>query len=1131
MKHYFFFIYFLLFGYNISAQNIDKMSLKQVDSLAWALKKSGKYSEALVYAQKNATRAASKYGKQDTTYAYYLNTLGFMSIFANKYDLGISLLNQELEILGKAWGKESLRYVKKLMILGSNYEYIQQFSEAEKIYLESKIFLEKIPNGTKDIFYPHLLTCLGLVCGYSGRFDLAEKYYLESLKHYELIAGKTSHHYLSCLYNIGGLYTRMGKLEKAEKTYQDVLVEKAKIMPKDTIPYLMNVYSLASLYTKMAKYRLAEKTFLDLIASYKKIKKESTTEYHNVLDALGELYFEIGRYDEGEAILLENKALNIQYRGKENKYHIATTTLLANIYYRQERYDETETLYLECKDLSAKLFGAQHSFRDVHTHNLALLYTKTGRYTDAEKLYLESIEGLEKEGITDNYAQALHNLASCYYVQKKNPEQTEALFKKALAVREKLSGKNHYKYAETIDGLAALYKDKDNYDLAEAYFLQSLDIYSKIFNPQQPEVISELNDVGDFYKTKGDTATALRYIFKSIANNCQKDSISTNINEDWYKTLLGYEYAHYKSLSGSLKLLTALHANNTQKNIISRLALQILQKAQHEFNSEGDKFRQLEETSYWSAKAVKSSLELWETEKAPVLLANAFEAVELNKAVLLSSSIQADQAYHFGGLPDSLASLEQYYRAQLDEKKARLLQTTSDSVKQILYSEISEMNLRIDQFQKNISKKYPKYTELKKQRNTATINEIQAVLDDKTTILEYAITDSLVYLFYITKSTFNTKVLTTDRKELGRKVQDLRKSLSDYAFINKEPENAYILFSASAHWFYKTLVAPALSQKEGKLLIITDGELGHIPFEVFLQKPAPQNSREYTSLAYLLNDFSIQYNYSASLFKESQTNSEARINNGKLLAMAAEYGGDSIPTNRAAHLKRLRKALNPIPATLAEVENLEKAAFLGDFHLGKEANEALFKTKANEYSIIHLAMHGLLDKKNPILSSLAFTENGDSLNDNFLQAYEISNMELNADLVVLSACETGYGKFQQGEGVISLARSFMYAGVPALVVSLWAVNDASTSQLMQNFYTNLGTGMDKSEALRQAKLVYLKNAKGIAAHPAFWSPFVLLGDASPVALKTKGGWFWWMIGGVVLALGVGGVAMQNKKNK
>jgi CHAT domain-containing protein len=147
---------------------------------------------------------------------------------------------------------------------------------------------------------------------------------------------------------------------------------------------------------------------------------------------------------------------------------------------------------------------------------------------------------------------------------------------------------------------------------------------------------------------------------------------------------------------------------------------------------------------------------------------------------------------------------------------------------------------------------------------------------------------------------------------------------------------------------------------------------------------------------------------------------------------------------------------------------------------------------------------------------MAFTEDGDTLEDNFLYGYEIAQMDLNAKLVVLSACETGYGKFDQGEGVMSLARSFMYAGVSSAVVSLWQVNDASTSILMQLFYQNLNQGYTKAMALAMAKRSYMQRATGTAAHPAYWAAFVCIGDDSPL-VNTSVNWYWW-IGGSILLL-------------
>jgi CHAT domain-containing protein len=257
-------------------------------------------------------------------------------------------------------------------------------------------------------------------------------------------------------------------------------------------------------------------------------------------------------------------------------------------------------------------------------------------------------------------------------------------------------------------------------------------------------------------------------------------------------------------------------------------------------------------------------------------------------------------------------------------------------------------------------------------------------------------------------------------------------------------------------------------------------------------------------------------------------------NNGQIFGIAANYASkldNNKQSLRSSTYQNLRNVLSPLPAARQDVATLSKN-FSGYFAFDSLASEQEFKAKAGKFSIIHLAMHGLLDKKNPLLSSLAFTEDGDRVENNFLQAYEISKMKLNADLVVLSACETGFGKFEKGNGTASLARSFMYAGVPSLVVSLWQVNDASTSAIMQLFYKNLAKDMNKAAALRQAKLDYMASVNNpTAAHPAFWAAFVLIGDERPIAIATKGSrTMWYIVGSIGLLAIIGGIfALRRRK--
>ena len=167
----------------------------------------------------------------------------------------------------------------------------------------------------------------------------------------------------------------------------------------------------------------------------------------------------------------------------------------------------------------------------------------------------------------------------------------------------------------------------------------------------------------------------------------------------------------------------------------------------------------------------------------------------------------------------------------------------------------------------------------------------------------------------------------------------------------------------------------------------------------------------------------------------------------------------------------------------------------GDLVSGLQATEAYFKSIASDYQIVHLATHGIIDPLDPENSELLFAPSKDSINDGHLKLSEIYNLRLNSDMVVLSACETGVGKFQRGEGSMSLSRAFFYSGVPSVVMSRWALADESTSKVITGFFKNILDGHEKDLALRDAQLSYLKSdLNDLKTHPFFWSALVVMGS-------------------------------------
>jgi CHAT domain-containing protein len=322
----------------------------------------------------------------------------------------------------------------------------------------------------------------------------------------------------------------------------------------------------------------------------------------------------------------------------------------------------------------------------------------------------------------------------------------------------------------------------------------------------------------------------------------------------------------------------------------------------------------------------------------------------------------------------------------------------------------------------------------------------------------------------------------------------------------KQPEEYFEKYKNSALKLYNLWIKPYLSPKDkgNRLVLINDGTLSYLPFEALLTTEVNTKNPNYKSLPYLLNDYTINYDYSAELWLRHQQ--VKKQINGKIYAMAPTYSKKVVDSDSFLNRYRtgkeinLRSGIGELPGAEKEIKIL-KNRYDGFYPKKINASEKAWKKNASEYGILHFAMHGLIDEKEPEYSSLVFAEDGNKEEDNFLYAYEIKQTKLNASMVVLSACETGAGKYQRGEGVLSIGRGFMYAGVPSVVMTLWKLNDQSASELIGNFYKNLEQGQQKDKALQQAKIKYLETSNNIAAHPALWACFIQLGDYSAIKIE------------------------------
>ncbi len=222
----------------------------------------------------------------------------------------------------------------------------------------------------------------------------------------------------------------------------------------------------------------------------------------------------------------------------------------------------------------------------------------------------------------------------------------------------------------------------------------------------------------------------------------------------------------------------------------------------------------------------------------------------------------------------------------------------------------------------------------------------------------------------------------------------------------------------------------------------------------------------------------------------------------------------------------VRDGFFELPGAKSEVTRISELTN-GKTFVGNEATKANFKRFSGDYKILHLAMHTLLENQNPLFSKLIFSETPNDSISPYLTISELYNLQTNADLAVLSACNTGYGKVLPGEGVLSLSQAFTASGCPATLMSLWKVPDVETAELMLDFYKNLSDGNSKSEALAKSKRNYLANLENDRlAHPYFWAGFVVSGNDLPIEKESKNWWIW----GIGFVVGLGGfLVWRNRK--
>lgn len=722
-----------------------------------------------------------------------------------------------------------------------------------------------------------------------------------------------------------------------------------------------------------------------------------------------------------------------------------------------------------------KLYGAGHEKLAASYNDLGLVSTDQDEALETYEKALSIYQKVYGEN-HQKVAQAKANIGIIY----RNMElfgDAQNNFSEALKIWQALHRGGHPNEGFIYTNLGRTFQLMENIDDARAYYEKALAVYQKHYGTKHPETARTLNLIGNIHNIKGEFEQALSYYQKALianANGFDSEDLEANPAADQYfnaNTLLNTLF--YKA-----QALEDLHHNLTLKFKDVKLSLTTLQIA----DTLVDKIRQISTNEVDKLELGEIASQVYENgvrlcyymgdvavKKDPYYKLSFYFAEKSKSAVLLEAISDAS-AKSFANIPDAKLTEETDLKAEIAYYEQKLAQKASEADEVKYKQKLFDLKQQYTEFIAVLEKNYPQYFNLKYNVPIPTVEQLQQTLDDNTAIISYFIADrsKRLYVYQVTNSKFSADNVTqTD--DFNRYLSGLRNSL----YFTEDD-----VYALTANALHDILFPSSPHKAVTNLIIIPAGRLGTIPFETLLTRPAKNLPLDYKTLDYLINNYSISYQYASTLYYQNYSNPQ-KVNQKPTAFLCAPV---TFPE------------LTDLPGTNAEVSNLQQIlegkGMQPEVYLEAEASEELVKSKdLKSYRYLHFATHGVVNESQPALSRIFLKSTED--NDGNLFSGEIYNLQLGADLVTLSACETGLGKISKGEGIIGLSRALVYAGANNIVVSLWSVADESTSDLMIDFYTTI-SGQNYSNALQLAKLKMIKT--DAYSKPYFWAPFILIGQ-------------------------------------
>jgi CHAT domain-containing protein/tetratricopeptide (TPR) repeat protein len=1005
-----------------------------------------------------------------------------------------SLLQRALAIRERVFGRDHPQVAQSLNGLALLYESQARFGEAQGLYERALAIREKAL-GPDHPDVAIALNNLASNFAAQGRYQEAAARYRRALAIRERALGPEHPGVAETLGSMANLARLEARYAEAEEFYRRALSVRQQALGADHPLVANTLNGMAILNRVQGRLSEAENLYRRVLAIREKALGADHPDVAQALNNLAVAFESQGRYGEAETYYGRALAIYERARGPNHPDVALALSNLAGLYRLQGRNDDAEGLFKRALAIREQVFGKEHPAVAQSYNSLAILYRLQRRYDDAEELYRRALAIREKTLGKDHpeVGQTLNNLGVMNEYQLRRRE-AEDYYKRALAIREKAFGADHPEVAQTLNNLARLYRVERRYREAEEPYRRALAIREKSLGPDHPDVAQTLNDLSALAIATDDREAALAYSRRATAAVLAHAAIDAP------------RVAEEERSGGLVEQRAAYFRRH-----VANLAL----AARRGAGLDPEPGREAFETAQWALHS-----------------ATAAAVQQVAARFASGSGALADLVREKQDLAAAWRESDRNLLVTLAKTNAKSDRNESDTLRR----QRSEIEVKLSAVTARLEREFPDYAAL---TGTAPLGvaEAQKLLGTDEALAFWLTSDAATYVFAVTHEGFAWQTIPLGERDLGAKVAAFRRGL-DVADLARaiEAGRSELFDLGFAHDLYRALIGPieGLVKAKKNLIVVPSGALTGLPFHLLVtEKPPPiggdvKDLGLYRDAAWLLKRHAVSVLPSvASLkalrafgpheqgtkpmigfgdptFAPSQGPPSGQRGKGRTALATRAYS--DFWQGSGVDRRMLSLALPPLPETADELRTV--AARLGrsgsDIFLGRDASEAAVKrAHLADYRIVYFATHGLVagdikDLAEPSLA-LALPPQPSDLDDGLLTASEIAQLKLNADWVVLSACNTAAGEKPGAEALSGLARAFFYAGARALLVSHWTVESKAAARLTISAFNALKNdpAIGRAEAVRRAMLDYLNDRSNPQnAYPGYWGPFSVVGEGA-----------------------------------